>query len=102
MEEYFDLGCFEECAEAETSSSQGTEGGVGWGSFVLGDAAGMVGTVRTAGKFLAKDNCQELIGSLKKSEKKFIAELWKFKETLDHATENVLVMKVKFMKEGYN
>jgi len=102
MEEYFDLVGFEECSEAETSSIQEAEGGVGWGSFVLGAAAGMVGAVSPARKLLAKDNCQELVGLLKKSEKKFIAELWKFEEELDHATENKNLERIFLLINGFN
>ena len=102
MEEYFDLGGFEGCTEAETSSSQGTEGGVGWGSFVLGAAAGMVGTVSPARKLLANSHAQNPSDSLKKTEKKFIAELWRFEEELDHATENKNFERIFLLVNGFN
>jgi hypothetical protein len=102
MEEYFDLGGFEECSEAETSSSQGTEGGVGWGSFVLGAAAGMVGAVSPARKLLANSHAQDLSDSLKKTEKKFIAELWRFEEELDHANENKNFERIFLLVNGFN
>ena len=87
--EYLDVEGFEEFPEPDPPSVQETaRPGMGWGSFVLGAAAGMVGTVSSAGKFPAKDNCRESAGSLKKSEKKFISELWRFEEELDHAAEN--------------
>ena len=87
--EYLDAEGFEEFPEPDLPSVQDTERpGMGWGSFVLGTAAGIAGTVSTAGKFVDEDNLQKSTGTLKKSEKKFISELWKFEEELDHASEN--------------
>ena len=100
--EYLNAEGFEEFYETDLPSIQDTgEQGTGWGSFVLGAAAGMVGTVSTAGKFLAEDNCQELAGSLKKSEKKFISELWRFEEELDDATENENFERVFLLVNGF-
>lgn len=100
-----DSGDFDESSEPDLPSIQETEGqGMGWGSFVLGAAAGIAGTVSTAAKFPAKDNLQESTGSLKKGEKKFISELWKFEEEIDDATEcknfeRILLLVYAF--EGY-
>ena len=86
--EYLNAEGFEEFYETDLPSIQDTgEQGTGWGSFVLGAAAGIAGTVSNAGKFVAKDNLQESTGSLKKSEKTFISELWKFEEELEKRTE---------------
>ena len=102
MEDYFDLGGFEECPEAEISSIQDSEEGVGWGSFLLGAAAGMVGAVSPARKLLTKSPVQDLSGSLKKPEKKFISELWQFEEELDHATENENFERMFLLVNGFN
>lgn len=100
--EYLDVEGFEDFREPDLPSIQETEEqGTGWGSFVLGAAAGMVGTVSSAGKFVAEDNLQESTGSLKKSEKKFISELWRFEEELDHATENENFERVFLLVNGF-
>ena len=102
---YLDTEGYDEFPEPYLPGIQETEGQrMGWGSFVLGAAAGIAGTVSTAGKFPAKDNLQGSTGSLKKSEKKFISELWKFEEEIDHATEcknfeRILLLVYAF--EGY-
>lgn len=42
-----------------------------------------------------------MAGSLKKSEKKFIAELWRFEEELDDATENENFERILLLVNGF-
>jgi hypothetical protein len=103
--EYLDSEGFEEFPEPDLPNIQEAEvQGLDSESFVLGAAAGIAGTVSKAGEIVAEDSCKKFASSLKKSEKKFIAELWRFEEELDHAAENenferILLLVYAF--EGY-
>ena len=100
--EYLDSGDFEEFSEPSPQSIEESEGqGMGWGSFLLGAAAGIAGNVGAEGKLVAKGSGQGSSGLLKKCEKKFIAELWKFEEELDHATECKNFERILLLVNGF-
>ena len=100
--EYLDSEGFEEFPEPDLPNIQEAEvQGLDSESFVLGAAAGIAGTVSKAGEIVAEDSCKKFASSLKKSEKKFIAELWRFEEELDHAAENENFERVFLLVNGF-